>query len=478
MRRIWRAPCGRHQWRHPRSNHAGKHDNGNRHWWAALMNAKCILSAIVAVFLSIAAAATLAATTPWVRWIGVTEVANGRAEKGPWQQNDSRYDYVDDPTVAIDAAGAIDLAWVDQKSKDIFFQKFSNEGARQGAPVNVSRSPATFSWLPRLVTMPGEPKKIFMLWQEIIFSGGSHGGDILFASSDDGGASFSAPRNLSMSVGGDGKGRINRDIWSNGSMDLAVGANGAVFAAWTEYDGMLWFARSGDGGKSFSRPQKIAGDSAQPARGPSLATGPRDAVYLAWTVGETPAAAIRVAQSRDGGATFGEPTMAGAGSGYADAPKLAVDAGGTLHLVYAESGSGPFGRYQVRYAQSPGGAGKFGTPRTISAPAPTGTAGAAYPALAIDAQGAQCVIWELFPESGPGPHGLAMTLSRDGGRSFAPPMLVPGSGDPAGGTNGSHQGLLMKKLAVGGAGAVAIVNSSLKQNERSRVWLTRAQLLR
>ena len=45
--------------------------------------------------------------------------------------------------------------------------------------------------------------------------------------------------------------------------------------------------------------------------------------------------------------------------------------------------------------------------------------------------------------------------------------------DPAGGMNGSNQGFLMRKLAVNGRGAVAIVNSSLKPNERSRVWLIR-----
>jgi hypothetical protein len=32
----------------------------------------------------------------------------------------------------------------------------------------------------------------------------------------------------------------------------------------------------------------------------------------------------------------------------------------------------------------------------------------------------------------------------------------------------------MRKLAVNGGGSVAIVNSALKPNERSRVWLMRA----
>jgi hypothetical protein len=34
----------------------------------------------------------------------------------------------------------------------------------------------------------------------------------------------------------------------------------------------------------------------------------------------------------------------------------------------------------------------------------------------------------------------------------------------------------MRKLAVNPTGAVAVVNSSLKNNEKSRVWLMRGQL--
>jgi hypothetical protein len=39
--------------------------------------------------------------------------------------------------------------------------------------------------------------------------------------------------------------------------------------------------------------------------------------------------------------------------------------------------------------------------------------------------------------------------------------------------NGSQQGLLGKKLAVDRAGRLAIVNSSMVPEERSRVWLMR-----
>ena len=47
--------------------------------------------------------------------------------------------------------------------------------------------------------------------------------------------------------------------------------------------------------------------------------------------------------------------------------------------------------------------------------------------------------------------------------------------DPALGGNGGQQGLLMRKLAVNRAGALAVVNSTFKSNQSSRIWLIRGQ---
>jgi hypothetical protein len=44
------------------------------------------------------------------------------------------------------------------------------------------------------------------------------------------------------------------------------------------------------------------------------------------------------------------------------------------------------------------------------------------------------------------------------------------------GWNGSSQGLLTQKLAVSRDGALAVVNSSLEEGRRSRVWLMRGRL--
>ncbi|MFQ5962351.1 MAG: hypothetical protein ACE5MG_13240, partial [Candidatus Methylomirabilales bacterium] len=85
------------------------------------------------------------------------------------------------------------------------------------------------------------------------------------------------------------------------------------------------------------------------------------------------------------------------------------------------------------------------------------------------------VSWELFPGRGNYSEGLGFTYSSDAGRAFASPTVVPGTVDPALGFNGSQQGLLMRKLAVNGAGAIAVVNSTFTRNEKSGVWLFRGQ---
>jgi hypothetical protein len=389
-----------------------------------------------------------------VAWLPALTIASGGGIKGPWRQNDSHYDYVDDATVAFTQEGRLAVAWVDQRRKEVLLRVFAADGGARTTPVEVSRSPATFSWMPRIAA--GEPGTLHLLWQEIIFSGGSHGGDILFARSTDGGRSFSRPLNLSRSQGGDGKGRLDRDTWSNGSLDLAARPDGSVFAAWTEYDGALWLARSRDGGRSFAPPQRIAGDDARPARGPSLALGSGGRVVLARTVGEDPDADIRVSQSLDDGASFGPRRLIGARLARADAPRLALDGDGRLHLVYMEQvGKQP---PVIRHARTEGPSLAFGAPRTLSA---SGEA-ASSPQLAVDGQGRVHIAWET---------ARGLRIFQDGVAS------VPHSGLDAGARMGSQQGLLGKKLAAG-QGMIVLANSSLAPGRGSRVWLMRGRLPR
>jgi hypothetical protein len=338
--------------------------------------------------------------------------------------------------------------------------------------VNVSNTPAVFSWLPKIVMTSGDPQDIYVLWQEIIFSGGSHGGDILFARSTDGGRTFRAPRNLSHDRAGSGKGRLTKDAWHNGSLALAQGPEGTLYAAWTDYEGALWVSRSTDHGGTFAPPVLIAGRGGHaPARGPSLAVDAHGVVYLAWTVGEDEAADIHVASSLDHGQSFLAPTIAHHSGGHADAPKIAVDHAGTVHLVYAESPQGPRHTYHIAYCRMPKGAARFAPPVTLSPPPSTRGESVSFPALAIGGKEQLFVLWERFPAHRP--HGLGFTASHDGGQTFAAPSIIPGSLEREQGFNGSLQGLLMQKLAANRRGAIAVVNSTFTPGQGSRIWLIR-----
>jgi hypothetical protein len=398
-----------------------------------------------------------------VSWKQPVDVARGNAHAGPWHMNDSDFDYVDDPTVAIREDGTVGVAWCDNAKKDVFFRRFGPDGRPEPSPpINVSRSPTVFSWLPRVV-MAGE--QVFVLWQEIVFSGGSHGGEIFFSRSRDGGRTFSVPANLSRSKGGDGKGRVNRDQWDNGSLDLVRGADGKLFAAWTEYDGALWFSRSLDDGESFATPVVVTESNERAARGPSLATT-RQAIYLAWAAGEEKSANLRLAISRDTGATFEPSRVVFDGAARSDAPKLAVDLQGVLHLSYAAEDSGAS---QVYYARAKDTGGTFEAPRCLSCKQERQAA--SFPSLSLGMDGHVYVLWQHHPSVREASRGLALSLSHDGGHQFTPPALVPSTADPALGINGSRQGRLMRLVASNARGMLAVVSSSFREGESSRVRL-------
>jgi len=425
--------------------------------------------AVLAAICTAGAASQASEPTP-LSWQEPVVVATGDGHKGPWRMNRSAFHYVDDPAVAMNAAGIIAVAWVDNRRQEIFLQRYGSAGRpRFATPAKVSRSPDVFSWLPKLVIGRGKEPDVFVLWQEIVFSGGSHGGEILFARSTDGGGSFAAPLNLSNSRPGDGKGRLTARYWDNGSLDLAMAPDGRLYAAWTEYDGRLWLARSDDRGAGFAAPRRIAGNDGAPARGPTLAVGNDGAVHLAWAVGEDRTAGIRYTRSDDGGTSFGVPEVVGSGNGRGDAPDLLIDDAGGVHLVYAEHEGGPRSRGVIRHSVRTAGA--WTPPAVISQPPPIAAESAAFPTLSQGRNGHVLALWPLFQAVGNYPRGLALSRSRDGGQSFAPPRLIAGSDNPAHGFNGSQQGLLMQRLASNRSGAVAVVASTFQAGAASRIWL-------
>lgn len=412
-----------------------------------------------------------------VDWTAPIDVAVGNAFRGPWRMNESQFHYVDDPGVSIGEGGHIDVTWVDNEDQNAFYQRFDADGQPVlDEPTNISNSPDIFSWLPVVASSAADPDTVYVLWQEIIFSGGSHGGEILFARSTDGGESFDEPVNLSETIAGAGKGRLTADRWNNGSLDLVVGPGEQLYVAWTEYEGALRFRRSTDGGETFDDPVHVAGDDEEPMRAPSLAVTDDGTLYLAWTVGERAAIDIQLARSTDGGETFELFDPPAPTEGHSDAPAVAVD-GQTVHLVFGDSPEGPFDRYRILYARSTDEGETFESPREISGLNVEPTEAANFPSIAVDEQGRVFATWEYYPNFRQRPMGLGFAVSEDGGEDFESASLVSATADPALGMNGGLQGRLMNKIDAND-GTVAVVNSRFLDGEESRVRLIRGEVTR
>lgn len=129
---------------------------------------------------------------------------------------------------------------------------------------------------------------------------------------------------------------------------LAAGANGTLFAAWRHvYPGNLRdiaFAVSRDGGRSFSAPVRASHDewaiNGCPDDGPAMALDAHGTVHLVWPTvvgGAEPRGAIFYASTRDGRSFTPRQQVPTLGSLKPSHPQIAIDARGRLLVAWDES---------------------------------------------------------------------------------------------------------------------------------------------
>lgn len=162
--------------------------------------------------------------------------------------------------------------------------------------------------------------------------------EVFFASSSDGGRTFSPNR------------RVAGEVCPCCKTALAVAADGRVYLSWRQVlpgdFRHIAVASTSDGGRSFSAPVVVSDDrwmiSGCPVSGAALAAGADGALRVLWyTAGEAGAPGLYWSESRDGGRTF-SPRKAFAESGGRGTPFLLAD--GRDGFVAVWEGSGVEGR--------------------------------------------------------------------------------------------------------------------------------------
>ncbi len=304
------------------------------------------------------------------------------------------------PQTAVDSAGNIFVVWEDDTNTNanILFSRSSDGGATFSAPINLSHS-RLFPFGPRISVDSHDG--INVVWND-----NSPGNlDVFFSRSTDGGLTFSSPVNVS------------HDASASSSPQVAADSTGNIFVVWENDSGVLGvlFSRSVDGGLTFSAPAMVSTNTSG-SISPQMAVGPTGNVYLAWEDDFVSGSDVSFNRSLDQGQTFLGATSLSHGVGNSTGVQLNVDAAGNLNAVWSNDSPGNF---DIFFTRSSNGGLNFSAPSNISK-----TLGFSSTALiATDSAGNINVIWtDNTPPANA--TDIFYTRSSNGGASFSAPINV------------------------------------------------------
>src|SRR5262245_24458216 len=320
--------------------------------------------------------------------------------------------------MALDDAGTLHVAWVDQTGAPGVRYARSFDQGRTFTSAGVLSTGSGFLQRPRLAI---HGTAVYVVWMQDV----GDNNEIFFTRSSDSGATFEPPRNISNTLGQSREARI------------AVNAAGTIFAVWDEETPSrhIAIARSNNGGATFTigtvaplvRAMTDCPADASPSSCtayPGVAADPRrpNNLYVTWH--DNPGGKLDVffTRSTDGGASFGLPRNISNAPVHAHCASLTVGPSGRI-LVSFESRKQPppaDHRHNSDVVQSTDGGANF-TP-------------------AVDVSNSP--VWALsdYPWSVEGPDGTIVTgyednaeggelsavvqMSKNGGSSFGPRHVI------------------------------------------------------
>jgi len=322
--------------------------------------------------------------------------------------------------IAVDASGNINVAWLDSSpgplAAAVFYSRSSDGGLTFSTPLTISHS-GSGAFNPGIAAGPNG--NVYIIWIER--SPGSSSIGVFFSRSIDGGTTFSAPQAIS-NAGADA--RLGQMI---------VDARGNIHVLWTDnspgnYAG--FFSHSSDGGATFSAPLNLSNDTTVSSFNPNaqIAGDSSGAINVVWTENggpfTAPFASLLFSRSVDGGNTFSTPLTLDTQTGDPFHPVgmpasgLAVDANGNINLLWSRSRfNGDWNELDVRFAHSSDRGATFSSPVQISGNA----GGNRSPQMALGPGGDINVAYytnPFFPQFFN--FGITDTLTRsiDGGATF------------------------------------------------------------
>lgn len=215
-------------------------------------------------------------------------------------------------------------SWVEKSgdnSTNVVFAKSQDKGNSFGTPVYITHGTQN-SGIPKMFA---DDKQVYLVWED------NNKGDfeVFLSKSSNYGVSFDPPVDVSTSAG------------QSGSPEIVV-YQGTVYAVWMDntsgnYD--IFFTKSSDGGKTFSKPVDVSNLKADSGY-PQLAVW-KNNVYVTWTQTMTGINYdVFFAKSSNNGDSFGKPINLSNNHGPSGWPKIASD--GNVYVSWVDSTPGKF----------------------------------------------------------------------------------------------------------------------------------------
>ena len=230
----------------------------------------------------------------------------------------------------------------DNNSTNIVFAKSDDKANSATTPLYVTHNLGN-SGIPKLLATGNQ---VYLIWED-----NSKGNfEVFLSKSDDYGASFNVPVDVSSNAG------------QSGTPQIAV-SNNNVYVVWMDntsgrYD--ILFTKSTDGAKSFGTPINISSLHADSGYPEFTVTG--NNVYVTWTQTITSSNYdIYFAKSTDNGDTFDKPVDLSSNFGASGWPKIASD--GNIYVSWVDSSPGKF---DVFITKSSDGGATFENPTNVS----------------------------------------------------------------------------------------------------------------
>ena len=275
----------------------------------------------------------------------------------------------DHPKVAVGPEGNIYIVWnnlLPLLPSWALFSVSKDQGRTWSEPKNISNNPRRDASRANIAVDPSGT--IYVVWHGI--------GRVIFTKSSDQGGTWTDPKPISG----------NHPVISVHPPSIAIDRNGRIYAAWSVIQGEPYTAYSDDGGESFGEPIQAA--DTKPSLYASIAVDAAGGLYLVWTEGSSGSTEVLFARSTDGGKTFSAPLNISNSKDISSMdPRVKVSRGGTVWVIWNEI---LIGNSEIFGVYSTDGGRTFSPSINIS----NAPGNAALPEMTLDPEDALNLVWE------------------------------------------------------------------------------------